>query len=97
MKRRAGLALALAMGVFLAASCAARLEGVLAMTGSAPFATLVLVLDDGRSVAVRGPLLDELRGLQYKRVVLEGELAEGAGAPGAPPAFEVSAIVSVLD
>lgn len=57
----------------------ARLTGTVAVVGSAPISTQVVLRgEDGRSTQIRGPLLDEIRRLSGARVELRGRLSGGA-------------------
>ncbi len=87
------LAAALALlALVLLGACDATFEGTVLRVGNEPFSMLVLRLDDGRDLALEGPLLAELERLQNRRARLAGELVEG-GPPGAAARLVVGRIV----
>ncbi|MBN1241437.1 MAG: hypothetical protein JXA15_01870 [Spirochaetales bacterium] len=86
-----GLFAAALPALVLLGACDATLEGTVLRVGNEPFSMLVLRIDDGRDLALEGPLLAELERLQNRRVRLEGELLEG-GPPGAAARLAVSSI-----
>lgn len=77
IKRLGALACLAALAV-LVCSCSATVEGVISMKGSAPRNVLCVTLDDGRTLALTGPLLEELQRLQGSRLRLSGELSDEA-------------------
>jgi len=95
--QRIGLIAGLAALAVLASSCSATVEGILSMKGPEPRTVLCVTLDDGRMLAIAGPLLEELTRMQGSRVQLSGEFSKDAPLPLLAGTLTVTHIVKKKD